>query len=213
MTTRLAALFACIVLLVGCGHSVTTTATSSADPDPAVGPVKPAEIGSLPLTLDQIKALGAQYLEEQSVETAPSDGPPENMATACGRASDTRSLNGWASYNLVRSTAVGNRSVNQELAVYHSKKEATEVFSRIQSDAVECQNTEQHDQFVNEPNKLSWSSGLLEKDKQFHGNMTSHDVRLAQNMIVETFSMRIDDGAALIGKVADQIVAKVNSVD
>lgn len=90
-----------------------------------------------------------------------------------------RALNGWASHNLARSTAVGNRSVNQEVAVYQNKK-AAEVFSRLQFDAVECQSTVPRDQFVNEPIKLAWSSGLLKKDQQFHGNMTAHDIRLTQ---------------------------------
>lgn len=170
-------------------------------------------IDSLPLTLDQIKALGAAYLEKQSSETTPAEGSPENITTACGRATDARSLKGWVGYKFVTSTAVGNRLVNQEIAIYRDKGTATDIFSRIQSDALECNNAQPHDQFVNEPTKLAWSSGLLERDKQFHGIMTAHQIQVVQNVIVETSASRIDDGAVVIGKITDQIVAKVNSVD
>ncbi|WJR35305.1 hypothetical protein P3F83_08025 [Mycobacteroides immunogenum] len=71
MIGRLLALLACMALLAGCGQSVTTTATSSADPSSVVA------IDSLPLTLAEVQEKTNLPVREQHPSSRKLPAPNE----------------------------------------------------------------------------------------------------------------------------------------
>ncbi|WP_131454331.1 sensor domain-containing protein [Mycobacteroides abscessus] len=194
MNRRLLALLACTALLAGCGQSVTTTATSSAEPDMSVGPVKPAEIDSLPLTMDELKPIvGDKLFTAYPIERRPS-------GYGCG----TSFPPGWAQFRSARDTGYSNFHVLQEIALYSDPAAAKSAFDQQVKQLNKCSVGHITDQT---PTSVTWFSPPSGQTNDGAGGQT----RVSANILFYVESSHLYD-SAIIAPISDKIESKIVSV-
>lgn len=194
MKMRLVAALTCTMIsLAACGQAANTTATSSADPATTVGPVKPGEIDSLPLTMDELKPIvGDKLLTAYPVEREPSN-------FGCG----TVFPQGWAQFRSARDSGYSNFYVLQEIAVYNDPAAARNAFDQQVKQLNKCSVGHITNQT---PTSLAWFTPPSGETNDGTGGQT----RVSSNVVFYVEASHLYD-AAIIAPISDKIESKIVS--
>lgn len=199
------------VVAVACAQSGPGTATSKAAPKPSVGPVSVNQIDSIALSDAELQSLGITYERRPADDGVPSWGNVD-QSDPCQQLEWVADLQPFSAFRFVDSAGPSNFGIHQTVAIYADPPSAGAIFSKYSDLAASCKAKGGKETFTaTTSTELAWSAPTTDEVGANVGNIAAWNIRLVKNVVVDVQSLRRRDGVAMAGRIADQVVAKVNA--